>query len=60
MKKIKKVLLSMVVVSALACSMISLNVSQNSSFNGGDTPAPTKPIVSSGVSIDSRNTFFSL
>ncbi|TBX46460.1 Phr family secreted Rap phosphatase inhibitor [Bacillus toyonensis] len=53
MKKIKKVLLSMVVVvSALACSMISLNVSQNSSFNGGDTPAPTKPIVSSGVSID--------
>ncbi|PGB09984.1 Phr family secreted Rap phosphatase inhibitor [Bacillus toyonensis] len=52
MKKIKKLFLSMVVVSALACSMISLNVSQNSSFNGGDTPAPTKPIVSSGLSID--------
>ncbi|HDR7850782.1 Phr family secreted Rap phosphatase inhibitor [Bacillus toyonensis] len=52
MKKIKKLFLSMVVVSALACSMIGLNVSQNSSFNGGDTPAPTKPIVSSGVSID--------
>ncbi|PED94938.1 Phr family secreted Rap phosphatase inhibitor [Bacillus toyonensis] len=52
MKKIKKLFLSIVVVSALACSMISLNVSQNSSFNGGDTPAPTKPIVSSGVSID--------
>ncbi|PEN67184.1 Phr family secreted Rap phosphatase inhibitor [Bacillus toyonensis] len=52
MKKIKKLFLSMVVVSALACSMISLNVSQNSSFNGGDTPAPTKPIVSSSVSID--------
>ncbi|PRT27695.1 Phr family secreted Rap phosphatase inhibitor [Bacillus wiedmannii] len=52
MKKIKKIVLSMVVVSALACSMISLNVSQQSSFNGGDTPAPTKLIVSGGVSID--------
>ncbi|EEL70815.1 Phr family secreted Rap phosphatase inhibitor [Bacillus mycoides] len=52
MKKTKKLFLSMVVVSALACSMISLNISQHSSFNGGDTPAPTKPIVSSGVSID--------
>ncbi|ANC22839.1 hypothetical protein WR52_29435 (plasmid) [Bacillus cereus] len=52
MKKIKKIVLSMIVVSALACSMISLNVSQHSSFNGGDTPSPTKPIVSSGVSID--------
>ncbi|MBW3496220.1 Phr family secreted Rap phosphatase inhibitor [Bacillus sp. FDAARGOS_1420] len=52
MKKTKKLFLSMVVVSALACSMISLNVSQHSSFNGGDTPAPTKLIVSSGVSID--------
>ncbi|AZV66372.1 Phr family secreted Rap phosphatase inhibitor [Bacillus thuringiensis] len=52
MKKIKKIVLSMVVVSALACSIISLNVSQHSSFNGGDTPAPTKLIVSGGVSID--------
>lgn len=52
MKKIKKIVLSMIVVSALACSMISLNVSQHSSLNGGDTSAPTKPIVSGGVSID--------
>ncbi|MBE5107237.1 Phr family secreted Rap phosphatase inhibitor [Bacillus thuringiensis] len=51
MKKIKKMVLSMVVVSALACSMISLHVSQ-SSFNGGDTPAPSIPSVSAGVSID--------
>ncbi|TBX72044.1 Phr family secreted Rap phosphatase inhibitor [Bacillus mycoides] len=52
MKKIKKIVLSMVVASALACSIISLNVSQQSSFNGGDTPAPTIPGVSAGVSID--------
>ena len=52
MKKIKKIVLSMVVVSTLACSMISLNVSQHSSFNGGDTPAPTKLSVSGGVSIN--------
>ncbi|EJV56375.1 hypothetical protein BWGOE3_34350 [Bacillus mycoides] len=52
MKKIKKIVLSMVVASALACSMISLNVLQQSSFNGGDTPAPTIPSVSGGVSID--------
>ncbi|MCQ6536191.1 Phr family secreted Rap phosphatase inhibitor (plasmid) [Bacillus mycoides] len=52
MKKIKKIVLSMVVVSALACSMISLHVSQPSSFNGGDTPSPTIPSVSVEVSIN--------
>lgn len=51
MKKIKKVLFSTIIVSTLACSMISLNVSQQSSFNGGDTPAPTKLSVFGGVSI---------
>ncbi|SCC36427.1 Putative lipoprotein [Bacillus cereus] len=45
-------LFSTIIVSTLACSMISLNVSQQSSFNGGDTPAPTKLSVSGGVSIN--------
>ncbi|MES5955114.1 Phr family secreted Rap phosphatase inhibitor [Bacillus fungorum] len=52
MKKIKKLLFSTIIVSTLASSMISLNVSQHSSFNGGDTPAPTKLSVSGGVSIN--------
>ncbi|HDR4453758.1 Phr family secreted Rap phosphatase inhibitor [Bacillus sp. CH_48] len=51
MKKIKKIVLSMVVISALACGMNSLHSPQQSS-NGGDTPAPTIPSVSVEVSID--------
>ncbi|SCC69198.1 Uncharacterized protein BC10311_06282 [Bacillus wiedmannii] len=45
-------LFSTIIVSTLACSLISLNVSQHSSFNGGDTPAPTKLSVSGGASIN--------
>ncbi|HDR8435459.1 TPA: Phr family secreted Rap phosphatase inhibitor [Bacillus cereus] len=51
MKKIKKIVLSMVVISALACGMNSLHSPQQSSSNGGDTPAPTIPSVSVEVSI---------
>ncbi|EJR82278.1 Phr family secreted Rap phosphatase inhibitor [Bacillus cereus] len=52
MKKIKKIVLSMVVIGALAYSMNSLHAPQQSSTNGGDTPAPTVPSVSVEVSID--------
>lgn len=52
MKEIKKIVLSMVVISALTCGMNSLHSSQQSSSNGGDTSAPTIPSVSVEVSID--------
>ncbi|TKI83923.1 Phr family secreted Rap phosphatase inhibitor [Bacillus mycoides] len=52
MSKIKKIVLSMALVSALACSMNGLHISQQSSFNGGDTPSPAIPSVSVEVSID--------
>ncbi|PNK30075.1 Phr family secreted Rap phosphatase inhibitor [Bacillus thuringiensis] len=42
----------MVVISALAYSTNSLHAPQQSSSNGGDTPAPTIPSVSVEVSIN--------
>ncbi|MCC2507978.1 MULTISPECIES: Phr family secreted Rap phosphatase inhibitor [Bacillus cereus group] len=42
----------MVVISALAYSTNSLHALQQSSSNGGDTPAPPIPSVSVEVSIN--------